>query len=264
MDGWETRRRREPGHDWVVVKLGLPGVIRGVNVDTSHFTGNFPEYCSLEATAEYSNSGETRWTELIPKSRLQGGSHNLISVSNPGRWTHVRLNIFPDGGVARLRLHGEVRRDLVELAGKGPIDLAALENGATVVAANDMYFGPKDNLIMPGRAANMGEGWETKRKRVPGYDWCVVKLAAAGRVSKIEVDTNHFKGNYPDSCSIEGNVNEQWEEILPKTKLGPHARHFFEKELRKTSGPVTHVRLNIYPDGGVSRLRVYGELAQDA
>jgi allantoicase len=278
MDGWETRRRRTPGFDWCVIRLGLPGEIRGFDVDTNHFVGNFPEFCSIEAceAADAAAPAEKLqgWTEILPKSRLQGGTRNLFPVPGTRRWTHVRLNIFPDGGVARLRVHGVVRPDWAKLRARGEaIDLAAAENGGTVVSCNDSFFGPKDNLILPGRAANMGEGWETRRKRGPGHDWIVVKLGAPGKVRKLEVDTNHFKGNFPDRCSLEGcEVRDRellhdelvggdldWREILPQTKLRADHRHFFEGELRSKGRVFTHVRLNIHPDGGVSRLRVHGD-----
>ncbi len=273
MDGWETRRKRVPGHDWCVVKLGLPGAVRGLDVDTNHFVGNFPEYCSVEAAAG-ADWRRARWTELLPKSRLQGGSRNLFPVASPARWELLRLSIYPDGGVARLRVHGEVLPDWARLKrAKKPVDLAALENGGFVVETNDSFFGPKDNLILPGRAKTMGGGWETRRKRVPGHDWIVVALGAAGSVGRVEVDTNHFKGNFPDSCWLEGcrvpagraaapdfhrDADLRWTEILPRAKLRAHTRHLFSRELRSGRAVFTHVRLNIHPDGGVSRLRVWG------
>jgi allantoicase len=277
MDGWETRRRRTPGHDSAVLKLGLPGVVRGVNVDTNHFVGNFPEYCSVEGYEgddappfDQAPADGRTWTEVVPRTKLQGGSQNFIPVASDRRFTHLRLHIYPDGGVARLRVHGEVRPDVARLRQQGQVDLAAAEHGGVVVQANDSFFGPRDNLILPGRAANMGEGWETRRKRVPGFDWIVVKLAAPGVIEKVEVDTNHFKGNYPDTCSLEGVALESplldfanaqdlpWKELLPRTKLQASTQHFYEAELRE-KGPFSHVRLNIFPDGGVSRLRLYGK-----
>ncbi len=275
MDGWETRRKRVPGYDSAVLKLGLPGVIRGVNVDTNHFLGNFPEYCSVDACELEGDAQPSfdqlpgSWTEIVPRTKLQGGTQNFIAVSSDRRWTHLRLNIFPDGGVARFRVHGEVRPDLQRMRAEGLVDLASAVNGGTVVQANDSFFSTKDNLILPHRAANMGEGWETRRKRVPGFDWIVVKLAAPGTIEKVEVDTAHFKGNFPDTCSLEGVAldvplldfaNAQslpWKELLPRTKLQAHHQHFYEAELRE-KGPFTHVRLNIFPDGGVSRLRLWG------
>lgn len=278
MDGWESRRRRTPGHDWCVIALGMRGVVRGVNVDTSHFTGNYPAHGSIDAldtrttlrAAAYAAAGPP-WTELLPKSPLRGNGDNLFAIDNGLPWTHLRLNIFPDGGVARFRVYGEVAVDWRQMARRGrPIDLASIRNGGLVLGASDMHFGAKDNMIMPGRAANMGDGWETRRRRGPGHDWAIVRLGAPGVVSRVEIDTNHFKGNYPESASLEGFhgpggvldtlAAASWVEILPRSRLGPHRRHFFSKELRAI-GPVSHVRLNIFPDGGVSRLRVYGTVA---
>lgn len=283
MDGWETRRRRTPGFDWCIVKLGVPGKIQGLDVNTAFFTGNYPEHFSLEAaycpkveTPASLTKSKVEWVELIPKTALKGDSHNFFPVNNDKSWTHVRLNIFPDGGVARLRVYGTVSPDWDRLKkSKTPIDLAAVPHGAQVIACNDNHYGKMENLILPGRALNMGDGWETKRKRVPGHDWIVVKLGATGSIRKIEVDTNFFKGNYPDTCSIEGcyypsrdlkaqdflqNKNLKWEEILPQTKLKAHFRHYFDKALTEAArkGNFDYIRLNIYPDGGVSRLRVYG------
>jgi allantoicase len=278
MDGWESRRRRTPGHDWCVVRLGLRGVVHGVNVDTRFFTGNFPSHCSIDALdatgaikpSVWSAAG-TPWTTLLEKSELGGDSDNLFAIEDRRAWTHLRLNIFPDGGVARLRVFGEAAIDWQAVAKRQRVhDLASILNGGLVLAASDMHFGARDNMIMPGRAKNMGDGWETRRRRGPGYDWAIIRLGAPGLVSKIEIDTNHFKGNYPDSASMEGChepgsslkalLKATWSEILPQTKLRPSHRHFFSSELKRI-GPVSHVRLNIYPDGGVSRLRVYGTVA---
>ncbi|MGH2566893.1 MAG: allantoicase [Bacteroidota bacterium] len=283
MDGWETRRKRVKGHDWCIIKLGLAGILKGVDIDTNHFLGNNPAYTSIEAcaanesaTARKLISQDIQWTEILSKSPIKPGSQNIFSVSSQRRWTHLRLNIYPDGGVARFRAYGEVVPDWSR-AKAGPkgagqvIDLVAIQHGGLAVAASDMFFSPMNNLIMPGRAATMRDGWETRRRRGPGYDWVIIKLGRKGYPRKVEVDTNHFKGNYPDRCSIDVcnepavdslNVHSVgWTEILPKTKLKPHTRHFFEKELKK-AGPATHVRLNIYPDGGVSRLRVWGRIAE--
>jgi allantoicase len=282
MDGWESRRKRNLGpgndHDWCILRLGATGVIRGVDVDTAFFTGNYPEYCSIEAAFAPDESGvpkSVQWTEILSKSALKGGTRNLFPISSTEKWTHLRLRIFPDGGVARLRVHGEVKPDWDRLRSKGPIDLAAAENGAEVVICNDMFFGQKDNLLLPGRAKTMGEGWETRRRRGPGHDWLIARLATTGSIQKIEVDTNHFKGNFPESCSIEacsfpsrnllaadfrdrGDI--QWQEILPRTKLQASHQHYFEKELAAAakSGKFDYIRLNIFPDGGVSRLRIHG------
>jgi allantoicase len=282
MDGWESRRRRTPGHDFCIVRLGLPGVLRGLVVDTSNFIGNYPEHCSLEACVAAPGADlndllgpSTRWVEVLPRSLLQGNAQNLFAIDDPRRFTHLRFHIYPDGGVARLRVHGEVIPDWKRAgAFDGSIDLAAVEHGGQVLMCSDMFFGNRHNLIMPGRALNMGDGWETKRRRGPGYDWAIVKLGAPGAIRRIEVDTNHFKGNYPDTCMIEGCLAEgaaeadlirpdwAWREILPRTKLEPHTRHFFVDEI-KDAGEITHARLNIYPDGGVSRLRLFGTLDRE-
>jgi allantoicase len=278
MDGWESRRRRTPGHDWCVVALGIRGVIRGVNVDTSHFTGNYPSHCSIDAldtakpvTARTAAQVGEPWTTILEKQALQGNGPNFFAVTAARPWTHVRLNIFPDGGVARLRVYGDAEIDWTRLAHERRVlDLAAIVNGGLVLGVSDMHFGAKDNMIMPGRAPNMGDGWETRRRRGPGHDWAIVRLGAPGLITRLEIDTNHYKGNYPESASIEGCfapgatvdalAAASWTELLPRTKLRPHHRHFFSRELRVTS-PISHVRLNIFPDGGISRLRIHGTVA---
>jgi allantoicase len=286
MDGWESRRRRTPGYDWCLIRLGLPGIIRGVLVDTSHFKGNYPEQCSLEACAvegqpdaERLLGESTEWTEILQRSELQGDSQNLFAIEDARRFTHLRFKIFPDGGVARLRVYGEVLPDWKRLARRGgEVDLAAVEHGAFVPVCSDMFFGHRNNLIMPGRALDMSDGWETKRRRGPGHDWTIIRLGARGTLRRLEVDTAHFKGNFPESCSLEAcdmrGVNAldwteasavaalPWTEALARTKLQAHTRHFFEDEL-KNIGPATHLRFNIYPDGGVSRLRAFGNLDAD-
>lgn len=280
MDGWESRRKREPGHDFCIIKLGLPGQIHGVDIDTNHFVGNFPEFASLEALcidgepgAEDLLSEDIPWTELLPISRLKGGSQNLFEIPNNERWTHLKFHIYPDGGVARLRIHGQAQPDwAIVLENNAEINLTSLALGAKVEVCNDSFFSPKDNLIKPTKPLNMRDGWETRRRREPGNDWVVVKLAAAGHLSKIEVDTAFFKGNYPDSCSIEGCFIERevpseylatasfpWFEILPKSKLQADHNHIYESEIQEHD-LVTHLRLHIYPDGGISRLRVFGQL----
>jgi len=276
MDGWESRRRRTPGHDWCVVQLGLRGIIKQVDIDTNHFLGNHPPFASLDAVST-SNEFPSEvhaveglgWTSILAQSPLHPGSQNLFAITSEPTWTHVRLNIIPDGGVARLRVYGIVVPDWSKLKPGELVDLAAVENGGVPLACSDMFFSSMNNLIMPGRSENMGDGWETKRRRGPGYDWIILKLGLPGIIRKVEVDTNHFKGNYPDMCSIEGctapgvstdelsSSNIRWRELLPKTKLEAHTRHFFDRKL-SSIGESTHIRLNIFPDGGVSRLRAWG------
>ena len=280
MDGWETRRRREPGYDWCIIQLGIPGVLHGAIVDTANFKGNYPAQCSLEACHapkaslnDLVNGKSITWREIIPKHDLRGDSQNSIEISDRNPVTHLRFNIFPDGGVARLRLHG-IPAMSAELRDRAELDLAALENGAYVVSCSDMFFGNRHHLIMPGPSRQMNEGWETKRRRGPGNDWAIVRLCGPGMVRRAEVDTSFFKGNAPGWCSIDvatvggGDVTAEpaadtrWSELLPKTPLMPHMRHFFETELAKHES-VTHARLNIFPDGGVARLRLWGTLSGD-
>ncbi|HWY06605.1 MAG TPA: allantoicase [Candidatus Acidoferrales bacterium] len=278
MDGWETRRRRTPGHDWCIIRLGLPGIIRGIVVDTSFFTGNFPERFSLEGCDlgehhPYNNeksrlrSEKTKWFQIFPETSLKGDSRNLFAVEHGGRFTHLRLKIYPDGGVARLRIHGEAVPG-TGLLSRGEINLVAVENGGSVVVSSDQFYGAPRNLLMPYPAKNMGDGWETKRRRGPGHDWVILKLGVPGTILRVEVDTAHFKGNYPDSCAMQvasaknsavDSLNASslaWEDVLPNTKLKANHRHVLTKLLHP--GVATHVRFQIFPDGGVSRLRVFG------
>jgi allantoicase len=276
MDGWESRRRRSPRldepFDWCIVRLGMPGEVRAVVVDTAYFKGNYPSHCSIDACAVNGNIGLDRllandvsWTEVLPSSELLGDHKNIFETEAAGRITHLKLKIYPDGGVARLRAHGHVLPDWDDLRLRdSEIDLAAAENGGDVIAASDEFFGRRQNLIMPGRATDMSDGWETRRRRGPGYDWCVVKLGAPGRITRIEVDTAYFRGNYPESCSLEAAFGEdidalEWTALLDEQRLQPHARHSFTREVI-ASATVSHVRFNIFPDGGVSRLRLYGRV----
>ena len=273
MDGWETRRRRDLGpdaHDWCIVRLGGRGVVRGVDVHTAFFTGNYPQSCAidacnLEGVPAVEALMRAPWRELLPRTPLEGDAHNLVAVAPAPAATHLRLRIFPDGGVARLRVHGEVVADWDRLRRCGDVDLAAVEHGGAVVACSDMFYGSRHNLIMPGDATHMGDGWETRRRRGPGNDWTIVRLGAEGTIRRVEVDTKHFKGNAPGTCSLDavrlapGDALDTatWVELLPNTPLQPHTLHKFEDDLRAL-GEVTHARLNIFPDGGIARLRLFG------
>ena len=276
MDGWETRRRREPGFDWAIVRLGVPGIVRGVVIDTSFFRGNYPERasiegCALDGTPGLAELNAVPWTEILSLSPLRGDTKNEFAIDHPERLTHLRLNIHPDGGVARFRAHGTVVPGERVLA-RAEVDLAAAEHGGYVVVCSDMFFGHRQNLIMPGRSTHMGDGWETKRRRDDGHDWTIVRLAARGVIERVELDTDHFKGNAPGACMIEScddvETNDDpktltskdivWEELVPRRPLQPHARHIFD--VRAGAPPATHVRLNIYPDGGVARLRLIGRV----
>ncbi len=275
MDGWESRRRRIPGHDFCIVRLGLSGVVRGVVVDTAFFKGNYPAGCSIEAASvpgdpdvETLLSDAITWTEILPESNLQGDSKNPFEIKAGERFTHLRFHIYPDGGVARLRVHGDVVPHAKWVGRTGQlVDLASVEHGAVVVACNDMFFGSRHNLIMPGRGVNMGDGWETKRSRREGPDWVMLKLAGEGTIERAIVDTLHFKGNFPESCSLEVcNAGDKdpsklpetaWIPLLARTKLQAHTAHTFDDVLLAHPA-ATHVRLRIWPDGGVSRLRLFG------
>ena len=269
MDGWETRRRRTPGHDWAIIRLGVPGIVRGVVIDTSWFTGNFPERASIEACAVNGNgppAPDARWETLLASSALEGNCTNAFPLDVSGsRVTHLRLNIFPDGGVARLRVHGEAVPEEAVFRAGGPVDLAALVHGGLVVACSDMHYGHPQNLLQPGRSTHMGDGWETRRRRGPGHDWTILRLARRGTIERVELDTDYFKGNAPGSCMLEScdagpgfdAGSARWEPLLAQTPLEADAQHRWDDVPRR---PATHVRLNIYPDGGVARLRLFGRV----
>lgn len=274
MDGWESRRKRTEGHDWAVVKLATAGRIVGFDIDTNFFLGNHPPQASIEAAHikddENITDWETiSWKEILPKSHLDAGSQNFYESNSNEIFTHIRLHIYPDGGVARLRVYGEVFKNWNDVNDEEEIDFAAAINGGKSIACNDMFFSSMNNLIMPNRGANMGDGWETKRNRTPNNkDWVLLKLALPGSIERIVVDTCHFKGNYPDSCLIEAcmsnndddviNNKVDWKTLLPLQKLSADTEHEYKNELIDSS-KFSHVRLNIFPDGGISRLRLFGK-----
>jgi allantoicase len=284
-DGWETRRRREPGHDHAIVRLGVPGSVHGVVVDTSYFRGNYPPQVSVEAVGAdgYPAPDELaamEWQTLVKRAGARGDAANFYPVDSPFRWTHVRLSIYPDGGVARFRVHGTPLPDPRFLA--GTVDLAAMENGGQVVGCSDAFYASASHLILPGRAASTGEGWENARRRGPGHDYVTVALAAAGRLRHVEIDTSRFVGNAPGQVRLlaadargagaavadrEGPVldrggavpDSSWREVLPLTRVQPDTRHRF-----LVDGVATHVRLDVIPDGGLARLRINGEIIPEA
>jgi len=267
MDGWESRRKRIAGHDHCVVRI-CPGVIRAVEIDTRHFTGNFPPAAMLEACRVAIEPDEnTIWTEIVPKTDLEGDSRRFFEVDNESTWSHIRLNIYPDGGIARLRIYGEPVQFQSATDRDQWVDLVSSDAGGRAVECNNMHFGDMSNLLSTRPVANMGDGWETARRREPGNDWVILKLGQKGRICRIEVDTAFFRGNYPARCSLKGAVlgtdddiaaeSANWTEILPAIALGPDQLHIFESQLSDI-GDVTHVRLDIYPDGGVARLRLLG------
>lgn len=255
-DGWETRRRREQGSDWVIVRLGAPGVIHGVVIDTAYFKGNYPEHASVQAACVQGSPETARWQEILPNSPLKGDAANAFEVTDEHRYTHVRLTIHPDGGVARFRVHGEPVLE-PELAAALPLDLAAVANGARAIDCSDEFFSAPNNLLLPGVARVTGEGWETRRRRDDGNDWVLVRLATLGRVRVAEVDTMPFKFNSPGWLRLTGHTAAGEEvELLPRTELRPDEVHRFL--LPEDLPEVAQVRMDVYPDGGLGRLRLYG------
>jgi allantoicase len=261
-DGWETRRRRAPGNDAAIVRLGAPGIVHGVVIDTAWFKGNFPPEASVEAACVdgYPSVDElldATWHPIVGRTAIKGDTdENAFPVTSRHRWTHVRLSIYPDGGVARLRVHGEVVPDPARLE-IGIVDLAALENGGRVIGCSDMFYSSPNNLILPGLARTTADGWETARRRDAGNDWVSVRLAGEGRVRLAELDTSYFVHNAPGWAALRGRTSGDWSELLPRTRLQPDTQHRF---LLDDAPPATEVRLDIYPDGGMARLRLFGEL----
>ena len=269
-DGWETRRRREPGHDWAIVRLGAPGVVRGVVVDTAWFKGNYPPFISVEASSlegypSLDEHLEAEWTPLVARSDCRGDAKNYYEVQDERCWTHVRLRIYPDGGVARFRVHGEALVDPQFLG--GTVDLVAAENGGRLVRTSDAFYSTPAQIIMPGRARNMGEGWENARRRGEGNDFAVFAFGVPGTVRHLEVDTSYYVGNAPgwvrvsvaDAHSQDLDDDASWVPILDKRPVLADTRHRFTAEM---SIEATHARLDVYPDGGLSRFRLWGDLSE--
>ncbi|MDR3351883.1 MAG: allantoicase [Zoogloeaceae bacterium] len=275
MDGWESRRKRAAGHDWCIVRLGCPGRIFGFDLDTSFFTGNYPPAASIEGCPADGDPDGDHWRALTPTVALQGNRHHLIEAGGAGDivYSHVRINIFPDGGLARLRVYGQPLPQNPQTGPEGWIDLAAARHGGRAVAWNDAHYGAAANLLLPGRGIDMGDGWETRRRREPGHDWCLIALGIPGTVLRIEVDTAHFKGNFPDRCSLQAAwaptldeaalpaQSQFWPTLLAENALAADSLRTF---IAECDAPVSHVRFNLHPDGGVSRLRLWGLPAREA
>ncbi len=272
MDGWESRRRRDSGHDYCVVQLAAPCTLATFDIDTRFFTGNYPPYASIQACrSETAPTAETPWTELLPYSALQGDRHNFFDIRSTDIWSHLKLNLFPDGGVARLRAYGSVHRDWTATSAGALVDLAAALNGGRAQVCNDEHYGSISNLLLPGRGASMAHGWETRRRREPGFDWVIVRLGHPGRIRQVDIDTAHFKGNFPHQVSINAalvpaadaaDLTGQclyWPELLAPQPLKADAIASFRSEVCDV-GPVSHARINIHPDGGLSRVRLLGTI----
>jgi allantoicase len=267
-DGWETRRRfgRADGHDWVLIRLGVPGIVGSITVDTAHFLGNAPESCRIEGIGMEGYPGPDElsaadWFELVPVSPLKGGTENVLDVDVPLRVTHLRLHIFPDGGVARLRVHGSAVPDPRDLNGL-PFDLVATSNGGRVVESSDGFFSPPENMLQPGESRFMADGWETARRRAPANDWAVIRLACTAVPVVAEIATTHYRGNSPDRVALQGSTDGQtWFSLLPGTKVQPDTTHRFRLD---SAEPIAFVRLDSHPDGGIARLRLYGHPTAEA
>ena len=270
MDGWESRRKRTAGHDFIIIKLGKPGTIKKVDVDTSHFNGNQPAMISIEGANSNSNKiNQLKWQPLLSKKKTKANSHHYFTVNSDKVFTHIKFNIFPDGGVARLRLYGSIAKSS-KLKNK-KINLASLLDGSSVIACNNEHFGKAENILAPGKAKNMGDGWETRRRRGKGFDWLILNSLDGKEIDKIEISTHHFKGNFPSHCSLQAaylpnsknskqivKSSTKWKYLLKDAKLSANKVHVFKNNLMKKD-KINFIKINIFPDGGISRFRIYGK-----
>ena len=274
MDGWETRRRRSKGFDYLILKLGKPGKIFDIEIDTTHFNGNQPTHASVEGCFSRTKPNKkTKWIRLLGKKKLGPNKNHSFKSQNKSVFNYIRLNIFPDGGVARLRLYGKIEIEKNILNNKN-INLTSVLNGASIIGCNNEHFGRAENIIAPGKGKNMGDGWETRRSRGKNFDWLIIKFGKPGLIKKLEIDTHHFKGNYPDTCSIQTanisknlsnklivNNSKNWKFILNKSKLSANKKHVFKKFLIKRNKE-NYLKINIHPDGGISRIRAFGNFVK--
>ena len=272
MDGWETRRKRKKGHDFLIIKLGRPGKIFNVDIDTSYFSGNQPSLASLEACLSKKNpTKKTTWKIILNKKKLGPDRNHNFKINNHSTFNFIKLNIFPDGGVARIRLNGIVDLEKINLRGKN-VNLSSILNGSTIVGCNNEHFGKAENVLSPGTGVNMGDGWETRRSRGKNFDWIIIKFGKPGIIDRLEIDTHHFKGNYPESLTVQSafitdktNSNKllanskNWKTFLEKTKLKPHKKHLFKSKINKKN-KINCLKINIFPDGGISRIRAFGKV----
>jgi allantoicase len=271
MDGWESRRKRVEGNDWAIIGLGGRCSIEDAIIDTSHFTGNYPPAASLDFSSnDRYEQGSMDWQTLLEKQILNGDQVNDFKLAKNKNATFVRLNIYPDGGVARLRLFGDLIPFYQDLSKDS--ELSALKNGGKIIGYNNAHYGNVNALLSEGRGTTMGDGWETRRRRVPGHDFIIIELGKSGIISNVELDTCHFKGNFPDRASIQTidlknekdkvkafESSSEWEFLLGEKKCKADYIHNFGRGDFLNEKTVSHVRLNIYPDGGVSRLRIFGQ-----
>ena len=270
MDGWESRRKRIKGHDYIILKLGRPGNIKKIDVDTSYFNGNQPAMVSIEGANSNSNKiNKLKWQALLLRKKIKANSHHYFTISSKKIFTHIKFNIFPDGGVARLKLYGSISKSN-KLKDKR-INLASLLDGASVIACNNEHFGKAENILAPGKAKNMGDGWETRRRRNKGFDWLILNSLNGKEIDKIEISTHHFKGNFPSYCSLQAvylpilknsnqivNSSVRWKYLLKDAKLSANKTHVFKNVLMKKD-KINFIKINIFPDGGISRFRIFGK-----
>ena len=271
MDGWESRRKRISGHDYLIIKLGRSGTINTIDVDTSHFNGNQPSMISLEGC--YSNSKnfkKFKWKSLVSKKKVKKDNHHIFNVSSKSVFNHIKLNIFPDGGVARLRVYGSISKEINKSKNK-IINLTSLLNGASIIACNNEHFGKAENILAPGKSKNMGDGWETRRRRSKGHDWLILNSIKGKKINKIEISTHHFKGNFPSHCSLQAafipnkksassivKSSNNWRFLLSKVSLYANKTHYFKNKLMKNN-KINYIKINIFPDGGISRFKIFGK-----
>ena len=273
MYGWETRRRRTKGFDYLIIKLGKPGKITSVDIDTAYFSGNQPTQASLEACFSKKNNpnNKSNWIQILNKKKIGPNKNHNFKIKNRSIFTHVKLNIYPDGGIARLRIFGEMVLKKYNFKNK-IINLTSMVNGASIVGCNNEHFGKSENILAPGKGKNMGDGWETRRSRGKNHDWLIIKCGCTGSIKKIEIDTHHFKGNYPDSCSIQAayiskkisnskivQKSQKWNFVLNKTKLKANKKHIFKNNII-SKNKINFIKINIFPDGGISRIRTFGNI----
>jgi len=273
MDGWETRRRRSKGYDYLIIKLGKPGKISNIEIDTAFFSGNQPTQASLEAcfSKKIIPNNKSNWIKILNKKKIGPNKNHNFKTNNKSVFTHIKLNIYPDGGIARLRIFGEIALEQFNFKNK-VINLTSILNGASIVGCNNEHFGKSENILAPGKGKNMGDGWETRRSRGKNYDWLIVKCGRVGKIKKIEIDTHHFKGNYPDSCSVQAayipqkisnsaivKKSKKWNLLLNKAKLKANKKHTFKNKIMSKK-KINYIKINIFPDGGISRIRAFGNI----
>ncbi len=271
VDGWETRRHAGPDGDWAIVRLGAPGRLRAVDVDTRFFTGNHPSGCRIDACVlgllDDPTDPRARWRTVVESTALEPDSHNLFGIDDSHRYTHVRLVLESDGGVARLRVYGDVVPDPDSWADV-TVEVSGVEQGGRVEWSSDDFYSNAWSLIAPNRPRNMGDGWEARRRRDVGpdsHDAVMISFAGGTDLRRLEIDTSYFVFNATPEVSVLGSRTQPDDEngwalvtfdvpVLPRTAIAADARQTFTVN----STGITALRLQAYPDGGIARLRAFG------